>query len=607
MKFTEFLRRPLFLKIIFVISIAMIFFISGITYKHLFKLSESSQKVSHAYEISLQLEKLMSQLKDAETGNRGFIITRDSAFLEPYTFARIRLEASCNILDHLTKGNNIQNENVETLHKLIDRRLDFMEKSMVLTKQNRTFALQRNLQRGKLTMDSIRNSVANMAELETKILSIRQEDYNNTFSNTPILIYIIILIGLILSAAAFIKITKDLNELKLANNQLSIANETTSMAEIVGNFGCWQWDITKNKYNFSDNEYRLVGCEPQSFEASLENFMKFIHPEDLEYVQNSMNRMIKNENLPAFTYRVIREDGQLRYFRAIGKLIINTPKDKILLGTNSDITDEYNATLEIEERNRELERSNKELTAFNYAASHDLQEPLRKIQTFISRLMETEANSLSDSGKDSLRRIISAAERMRNLIDDLLQFSRSNKVEKNFELTSLNDLLENTKVELSPTIDEKHAVIISDNLPELRVIPFQIQQLFTNLISNSLKYSREGITPEITITTSKVIASDEKLIPLKTKDKFHKIVFQDNGIGFQQEYAEKIFILFNRLHNKNEYAGTGIGLAICRKIVENHSGYIFAEGIPNEGATFIIYLPVNNTNNKKREAKSQLL
>lgn len=602
MKVAEFLRRPLFLKIIFVLSIAMIFFISAITYKHLYKLSESSQKVSHAYEVSLQLEKMMSQLKDAETGNRGYIITRDSSFLEPYIFARIRLEASSNVLHHLTRGNTIQNENVVALNKLIDRRLDYMEKSMVYAAQNRTFALQRNLQRGKVTMDSIRNSVANMAELETKVLSIRQEDYNATFSNTPILIYIIILIGLVLSAAAFIKITKDLTELKVANNQLTIANEITNMAEIVGNFGCWQWDIVRNKYTFSDNEYRLVGSEPQSFEANLAALMKYIHPEDLEYVQQAMKRMIKNENLPPFTYRVIREDGQIRYFRAVGKLIINTPKNKLLLGTNSDITEEYNATLEIEERNKELERSNKELMAFNYAASHDLQEPLRKIQTFISRLMDTETNNLSDSGKDSLRRIINASERMRNLIDDLLQYSRSNKAEKNFETADLNELLENTKVELSPSIDEKKAVITADNLPELRVIPFQMQQLFTNLISNALKYSKEGVAPEISIKATKVVASDEDLIPVKTKDRFHKIVFKDNGIGFLQEYAEKIFILFHRLHSKNEYAGTGIGLAICRKIVENHGGYIFAEGEQNAGATFIIYLPVTLPGNKKARA-----
>jgi PAS domain S-box-containing protein len=595
MKSTDFLQKPLFLKIIFVLSIAMIFFISGITYKHLSKLSDSSSNVSRAYEVSLQLEKLMSQLKDAETGSRGFIITRDSAFLEPYTYAYIRVDASFSVLQHLTKSNNLQNENVVLLHNLIDKRLSYMAKSMELANANKTKELQLNLLKGKQTMDSIRNCIANMSELETKILSIRQENYNNTFSNTPILIYIIILIGLILSALSFIKINNDLNELKKTNNQLSIANESGNMAEIVGKFGCWQWDIEKNKYSFSDNEYRLLGCEPQSFEANFENLMKYIHPEDLENVQNVMTRMTQNEILPSFNYRIIREDGQVRYLKAIGKLIANKSGDKILLGTTSDITEEYNTTLEIEERNRELERSNKELTAFNYAASHDLQEPLRKIQTFISRLNDNEVTNLSDSGKDALKRIIASAERMRNLIDDLLQFSRSNKVEKNFELSDLNSVLDNTKLELSSVIDEKKAVIISEKLPELSVIPFQIQQLFTNLISNSLKYSKENVAPEIYITASKVTAENEDVISLKTKDKYYRIVFRDNGIGFEQEYAEKIFILFNRLHNKNEYAGTGIGLSICRKIVENHKGYIFAEGEPNVGATFTIYLPINPT------------
>jgi len=209
-------------------------------------------------------------------------------------------------------------------------------------------------------------------------------------------------------------------------------------------------------------------------------------------------------------------------------------------------------------------------------------------------LDDNEATNLSESGKDYLERIIVAADRMRHLIDDLLQFSRSNKIEKNFEITDLNQLLDNAKLELSPTIEEKKAVIISENLPELNVIPFQIQQLFTNLISNSLKYSKENISPEISITATKVTAADDEQIPSSTKDKYYRITFRDNGIGFEQEYAEKIFILFNRLHNKNEYAGTGIGLAICRKIVENHKGFIFAQGEPNVGATFTVYLPTES-------------
>lgn len=594
MKFKGFLQKTLLLKILFVISIAVIFFISGVTYKHLSKLSDSSEDVSRAHEVSLQLERLMSQLRDAETGTRGYIITQDSTFLEPYTYVSIRIDASFSILNHLTKSNEVQNDNVALLKNLVSNRLQIMENSIALAKANKTKELQLNLLKGKKTMDSIRNCIATMSELETKILSIRQEKYNNTFSNTPILIYIIILIGLILSVLSFVKINRDVNELKKTNNQLSIANESSNMAEIVGNFGSWQWEIDTDKYSFSDNQYRLLGCEPQSFEANFDNLMKYIHPEDLEHVQNVMSRMIQNEKLPSFNYRVIKEDGEVRYFRGIGKLITNKSGSKTLLGTTSDITDEYNTMLETEERNRELERSNKELTAFNYAASHDLQEPLRKIQTFISRLDDNEATNLSESGKDYLERIIVAADRMRHLIDDLLQFSRSNKIEKNFEITDLNQLLDNAKLELSPTIEEKKAVIISENLPELNVIPFQIQQLFTNLISNSLKYSKENISPEISITATKVTAADDEQIPSSTKDKYYRITFRDNGIGFEQEYAEKIFILFNRLHNKNEYAGTGIGLAICRKIVENHKGFIFAYGEPNVGAKFTVYLPTES-------------
>ncbi|MGX7668642.1 sensor histidine kinase [Flavobacterium pedocola] len=596
MKFTQFIRTSLFLKILFVISIAVIFFISGVTYKHLTRLSDSSQQVSDAYEMSLQLEKIMSQIKDAETGNRGYIITQDSTFLEPYLFARMRINTSYNVLEHLTNNRRLPNDNLTMLKGLIDRRLNCMEKSILLAQQHKTRELQQNLLQGKSIMDSIRNCVADMANLETQLLSIKQENYESVTSFTPVFIYVVILIGLILTVLAFVKINRDLSELRETNNQLAIANESRNIAEVVGNFGRWEWDIDKNKYRFSDNQYRLLGSEPGAFEASLENFMKHIHPEDSVYVHQVMEKMMTDNDLPSFHYRIIKEDGEIRHFKSIGKLILNKSGEKILIGTTSDITEELKTTKSIEERNLELERSNKELTAFNYVASHDLQEPLRKIQTFISRMAEKETDNLSETGNEYLKRIIAASGRMRNLIDDLLQFSRSNKAEEKFDLSDLNQLLENAKQELSSTIEEKKAVIISDSLPEMNVIPFQIQQLFTNIIGNSLKYGKEGIPPEIFINVCKITASEEEQLPLDNNDKFYRFTISDNGIGFEQEYAERIFILFNRLHNKNEYEGTGIGLAICKKIVDNHKGYIFAKGTPNQGAVFTVYLPIAHNN-----------
>jgi hypothetical protein len=220
-----------------------------------------------------------------------------------------------------------------------------------------------------------------------------------------------------------------------------------------------------------------------------------------------------------------------------------------------------------------------------------LQEPLRKIQTFISRIAEKESDKFSDTGKEYMERIQKAAERMRLLIDDLLQYSRSNKSEKVFETCDLNDLFENAKQELSESIEEKKVVINCEKLPVMKAIPFQIQQVFVNLINNSIKYSKEGVQPIIDISYKSVVSEKEPMLPAQNKSKFHKITFKDNGIGFESEYNEKIFVLFSRLHNKNEYSGTGIGLSICKKIAENHKGYIFAEGHPGKGATFTLYLP----------------
>ena len=182
---------------------------------------------------------------------------------------------------------------------------------------------------------------------------------------------------------------------------------------------------------------------------------------------------------------------------------------------------------------------------------------------------------------------------MRLLIDDLLQFSRTNKPDKEFVSADLNELFENAKQDVALTILDKKAQITNDILPNASVIAFQIQQLFLNLLSNSLKYSKNGTVPIIKVNYKKVSAKDEPHLLKATKSDYHKITFTDNGIGFDQKYAEKIFDLFNRLHSKKDYSGTGIGLSICKKIIENHKGFIFAKGEVNVGSVFTVYLPIS--------------
>jgi light-regulated signal transduction histidine kinase (bacteriophytochrome) len=194
---------------------------------------------------------------------------------------------------------------------------------------------------------------------------------------------------------------------------------------------------------------------------------------------------------------------------------------------------------------------------------------------------------------DYFARMQEAARRMQLLIQDLLAYSRTNRKEQEFVKTNLNTLVTEVIEDLEQFIQDKNATLNIGDLPELMVIPFQLRQLFTNLISNSLKFRRENYPLVIDIKSDQIKGTD-LILPKQNSDlDYYRIEIRDNGIGFENEYSERIFEVFQRLHTRNEYEGTGIGLAICKKIVENHQGFITASGEPGKGATFIIYLPVN--------------
>ena len=259
-----------------------------------------------------------------------------------------------------------------------------------------------------------------------------------------------------------------------------------------------------------------------------------------------------------------------------------------VLAIGHDITNILEANEQLENLNAELIKSNRDLEQFAYVASHDLQEPLRKIQTF-TQLMEVNLND-QEKQKNYHQKISQAASRMQNLIRDVLSFSRISKTEEAFAKTDLNKVMENIKSDFELIIREKGAVISYPVLPLIWGIPLQLFQLFSNLISNSLKYNDKKPVINISVEKPSVeeIQSHSKLNPSVS---YLKFVFEDNGIGFEQEFSERIFNVFQRLHGKHTYSGTGIGLAICKKIVENHEGVIYAHGEPGKGATFTVILP----------------
>ena len=251
-------------------------------------------------------------------------------------------------------------------------------------------------------------------------------------------------------------------------------------------------------------------------------------------------------------------------------------------------------TRELTLYSRQLSRSNQELEEFAFVASHDLQEPLRKIRAFSDRIQKTYHENLDEKGVDYLRRLNTAATRMSSLIDDLLEFSRVKTQGKAFEKVNIDRLVEVVIDDLEIAILNSQATIKTEPLPEISADPTQMHQLFLNILSNAIKFHRPGIPPVIDISYQKAWQKRGEVDIAS-----HQINIKDNGVGFDQQYADKIFIPFQRLHARDEYEGTGIGLAVCRKIVERHGGTISVQSSLGEGTEFIILFPVDGIDLEK--------
>lgn len=250
-------------------------------------------------------------------------------------------------------------------------------------------------------------------------------------------------------------------------------------------------------------------------------------------------------------------------------------------------------TRDLMQLNKDLENRNAELAQYAYLASHDLQEPLRKIITFIKIIEEKYLKDIPEA-KTEMSKVITSSERMRNLINAVLSYSKLSAVSL-FTTVNVNDVVKDALADLELTIKEKQAVIDVTHLPEIEAIPGQMRQMFQNLLSNALKFSKTGVRPQINICHEAVNEMSLEAAPDKN-GKFIRIHIADNGIGLDESYIDKIFVIFQRLHGKAQYEGTGIGLAIVKKIVEKHNGIIGVKSREGEGSTFTIVLPVKQSN-----------
>ncbi|MFZ6008961.1 MAG: ATP-binding protein, partial [Bacteroidota bacterium] len=320
-------------------------------------------------------------------------------------------------------------------------------------------------------------------------------------------------------------------------------------------------------------------------------YMSHVSPEHTSMVNQLLQVAIREKNEFACEYDLFTKSGKLKTVSTMGKVISNGEGTvEKVLGITRDITTFKNFEKERERSFQELNRINKELEEFAYIASHDLQEPLRKITMFSERLRASCHDALNDNSKLYMDRIQSAAEAMRILIDNLLDYSRTSRGPQKFEKVELKKIFQEVISELELKIDESMTHIKVNELPEIEAVYAEMKQLFANLLNNAIKFRKPGSESKIEIE-SNALSDVERRSRDLPEGNYHKIQVRDWGIGFEQQYADKIFQIFQRLHGKKEYPGSGIGLAICKKVVDNHHGLIYAESEPEKGATFAVILP----------------
>jgi signal transduction histidine kinase len=462
MKITQFL-----IYLLSVASLVVLGFLSFLSLSRYESFVKFTTDVENTHGVITAILKLEGLLKDAETGNRGFLLTMDSTFLEPYSKAEKKLNTLAKDLRHMVSDNEDQQRRISYLNILINDRIKLMTESRQLLLREKTVNKE-NLFNGKTTMDQCRVVIEEMQGAELKLLEERNE--NKFFYQTTAPRYMTQLF--LFAAAAFI----------------------VSSVIIVRDFR------KKKKYE-----------------------------QELEL--------------------------------------------KIL----------------------ELHQSNEELEQIAYIASHDLQEPLRKIITFTDRLLLQHAKYVNEEGKSVINRIHYSSNRMRGLVEDLGNYISLVQLAETRQDVHINELLKAILNELERVIEQTKARILWNNIPIIKGYPRQIQLLFRALIDNSIKFSHPDVAPLIHIYAHSATEEDLQFFRIKSvSTKYVKITLRDNGIGFDNQFSDRMFKIFQRLHTQySQYPGKGIGLAIVKRVVANHNGYVFARGFPQEGAEFTIFLPAS--------------
>jgi PAS domain S-box-containing protein len=377
---------------------------------------------------------------------------------------------------------------------------------------------------------------------------------------------------------------RDVSEAKAAEAALRASERQLQQAQKLAHVGSWQWDVASDRVTWSDELYRIFGHEPGAIEVDYERYAAHLHPEDREAIGRTVQRALETGEGYELNHRTVRPDGAVRWIHSFGEVVRDEAGTIVALrGTAQDVTERVEAQQALRRYATELEESNEELQKFAYVASHDLQEPLRMVTSFLQLLERRYTGQLDDTAREYIGYAVDGARRMQRLIQDLLAYSRVGTRAQDFEAVDAGEVVLDVLHDLGPAVTEAGAAVEAEHLPVVLADKTQLHQLLLNLVGNALKFRKPDETPRIRIAAEPAKLADDRPA--------WRFAVADNGIGFDPQYAERIFQVFQRLHTRDEYEGTGIGLAICRKIVERHGGTIEVASAPGEGTTFTFTLP----------------
>lgn len=608
------------------VAFALLVANAAISFYNIEILTANEQAVGRSREVSRSLRVLLGSVVDAESAQRGYQITGETEYLVPFQNAEKEILELQRRLFKAIEGDEFHLNRFEMLKSLINAKFTELSESVRIRKSVDRERAREFIQagHGKDLMDRIRTLADQMERHEEENLRENSRVAKERYQSASFTAVLGGSLTVVMVAMAFFLVRKELNRREQAERTLRESEQrfrtlTEAIPQLV-----WNCD-SAGRITYVNRQWAAytdmdVGNMPtlwwnqiahpediQAIDIAWKQ-ARFLHPEPFE-----VEMRLRNVHDGSYCWYqcsvvpLLRADGKVdQWIGALSSIDEQKRHSDILESLVRLRTQELESAnellqAEIGERSRaeekanaisvELRRSNEDLEKFAYVASHDLQEPLRKIQSFGDRLVTTNYDSLNAKGQDYLERMKSAATRMRKLIEDLLSFSRVSSKGISFAPVDLAELVEGVLSDLEVSVTQTSATVELGPLPEIQADASQIRQLLQNLIGNALKFRKPDVPPHVIVRCSRWEELSPNADPPVPNGAGFRLEVADNGIGFDQSYADRVFEVFQRLHGRNEYDGTGIGLAICRKIVQRHGGRLDVRSRPNEGATFYADLP----------------